>query len=644
MGKLQKFIDKKWQEYNEAKNTHVEDKSSVEFFMKNWKMRNIEGQFRRVLKSLDQAIDLKEAEDKKSEYYGDVYKANAKIYETLTTEELMNNIQNIVINTEKDFTEKEQDKIFEENSKRTLKNFNEKREIIQALFFEEEMDLTEARIDEIMADSLYVDKAKKLNAKDKYFVDEQDRKITYDLQKMYDKIIENCRKVLLFDSKMLEEHGLTKQDFFDAYRTAAANLLKSQIYQKDEQEFKDLVQFVETPFAVMQDKFPEFADQEKMEELGIKNWRDHSSKGARYLNQLVFNIKEISGVDQEQKEVVGTIEQDEIVVEDGVDLDSSVMYDVDEMIEAEEEAKEVKEVAVDISENQVLNDKFKEFNNKFGLNINYQKVFNILDNNFYGRDMDTIKSAHKDSIKDMFNAMLENSEVAQEDVVEFGKEFKSLMGTLFEEKGEFDELENLKTAGIPVKEYNELVNNGIEKYKPLSINQYYVNRFKSIDDKEMSNVAYYARADVKDMLNPAYRNAVPGSRGFGYKDDDVYKESAAILKALIQVHEERPSNYWWRHPIRNFRENSAIKNIRQQILDAGCTPETLDGHLKNKEIEEESYLQAKADFAVFEQESFREKHAIDDSLFKEEMETSQIISKMEKEINKSKDYSFDEEI
>ena len=67
MGKLQKFIDKKWQEYNEAKNTHVEDKSSVEFFMKNWKMRNIEGQFRRVLKSLDQAIDLKEAEDKKSE-------------------------------------------------------------------------------------------------------------------------------------------------------------------------------------------------------------------------------------------------------------------------------------------------------------------------------------------------------------------------------------------------------------------------------------------------------------------------------------------------------------------------------------------------------------------------------------------------
>ena len=506
------------------------------------------------------------------------------------------------------------------------------------------MDLTEARIDEIMADSLYVDKAKKLNAKDKYFVDEQDRKITYDLQKMYDKIIENCRKVLLFDSKMLEEHGLTKQDFFDAYRTAAANLLKSQIYQKDEQEFKDLVQFVETPFAVMQSKYPEFTDEEKMEELGIKNWRDHSSKGARYLNQLVFNIKEISGVDQEQKEVVGTIEQDEIVVEDGVDLDSSVMYDVDEMIEAEEEAKEVKEVAVDISENQVLNDKFKEFNNKFGLNINYQKVFNILDNNFYGRDMDTIKSAHKDSIKDMFNAMLENSEVAQEDVVEFGKEFKSLMGTLFEEKGEFDELENLKTAGIPVKEYNELVNNGIEKYKPLSINQYYVNRFKSIDDKEMSNVAYYARADVKDMLNPAYRNAVPGSRGFGYKDDDVYKESAAILKALIQVHEERPSNYWWRHPIRNFRENSAIKNIRQQILDAGCTPETLDGHLKNKEIEEESYLQAKADFAVFEQDSAREKLDIDDKLFKEELETSQIISKMEKEVNKSKDYSFDDEI
>jgi hypothetical protein len=619
MSKLQEFVERKLAEYRAAKDTLVDDTSSVDFFMKNWKIRNIEGQFRRILQSVDLLIDEKNA-DKKSSYYGDLYKEDANIYETLTTEELIDNIQSIVDNTAEDLGDKEQNKIFADNSKRTLKNFNEKREIIQALFFEEQFDLKEPRLNEIFADSLYVDKAKKLNAKDKYFVDEQDRKITYDLQKMYDKIIENCRKVLLFDSKMLEEHGLTKQDFFDGYRTAAANILKSQIYQKEEQEFKDLVQFIETPFAVMQSKYPEFADEEKMEELGIKNWRDHSSKGARYLNQLVFNIKEISGVDQEQKEVVGTTEQDEVVASDDVDLDSSIIYDVDDAIAAEEEAKEAKEVkeaAVDISENQVLNDKFKEFNNKFGLNINYQKVFNILDNNFYGRDMDTIASAHKDSIKDMFNAMLENSEVAQEDVVEFGKEFKSLMGTLFEEKGDFEELENLKTAGIPVKDYNELVKNGIEKYKPLSINQYYVNRFKSLDDKEMSNVAYYARADVKDMLNPAYRNAVEGSRGFGYKEADVFKESAAILKALIQVHEERPSNYWWRHPIRNYRENSAIKNIRQQILDAGCKEETLNGHLNSKEIEEESYLQVKADFEVFERDSVREKLEIDDSLFKE---------------------------
>ena len=640
MSKLQEFVERKLAEYRAAKDTFVDDTSSVDFFMKNWKIRNIEGQFRRILQSVDLLIDEKNA-DKKSSYYGDLYKEDANIYETLTTEELIDNIQSIVDNTAEDLGDKEQNKIFADNSKRTLKNFNEKREIIQALFFEEQFDLEEPRLNEIFADSLYVDKAKKLNAKDKYFVDEQDRKITYDLQKMYDKIIENCRKVLLFDSKMLEEHGLTKQDFFDGYRTAAANILKSQIYQKDEQEFKDLVQFIETPFAVMQSKYPEFADEEKMEELGIKNWRDHSSKGARYLNQLVFNIKEISGVDQEQKEVVGTTEQDEVVASDDVDLDSSIIYDVDDAIAAEEEAKEAKEVkeaAVDIAENQVLNEKFKEFNNKFGLNINYQKVFNILDNNFYGRDMETIASAHKDSIKDMFNAMLENSEVAQEDVVEFGKEFKSLMGTLFEEKGDFDELENLKTAGIPAKDYNELVKNGIEKYKPLSINQYYVNRFKSLDDKEMSNVAYYARADVKDMLNPAYRNAVEGSRGFGYKEADVFKESAAILKALIQVHEERPSNYWWRHPIRNYRENSAIKNIRQQILDAGCKEETLNGHLNSKEIEEESYLQAKADFEVFERDSLRQKEEIDKSLLGEELESNELISGVSKQLSKDKSF------
>jgi hypothetical protein len=286
----------------------------------------------------------------------------------------------------------------------------------------------------------------------------------------------------------------------------------------------------------------------------------------------------------------------------------------------------------------VFNEKFKEFNNKFGLNINYQKVYNILDNNFYGRDMDTIASAHKDSIKDMFNAMLENSEVAQEDVVEFGKEFKSLMGTLFEEKGDFDELENLKTAGIPVKEYNELVNNGIEKYKPLSINQYYVNRFKKLDDREMSNVAYYARTDVKDMLNPVYRNAVPNARGYGYKEADAFKESAAILKALIQVHEERPSNYWWRHPIRNYRENSAIKNIRQQILDAGCKEETLNGHLNSKEIEEESYLQVKADFEVFERDSLRQKEEIDKSLLGEELESNELISGVSKQLSKDKSF------
>ena len=640
MSKLQEFVERKLAEYRAAKDTFVDDTSSVDFFMKNWKIRNIEGQFRRILQSVDLLIDEKNA-DKKSSYYGDLYKEDANIYETLTTEELIDNIQSIVDNTAEDLGDKEQNKIFADNSKRTLKNFNEKREIIQALFFEEQFDLKEPRLNEIFADSLYVDKAKKLNAKDKYFVDEQDRKITYDLQKMYDKIIENCRKVLLFDSKMLEEHGLTKQDFFDGYRTAAANILKSQIYQKNEQEFKDLVQFIETPFAVMQSKYPEFADEEKMEELGIKNWRDHSSKGARYLNQLVFNIKEISGVDQEQKEVVGTTEQDEVVASDDVDLNSSIIYDVDDAIAAEEEAKEAKEVkeaAVDISENQVLNEKFKEFNNKFGLNINYQKVFNILDNNFYGRDMDTIASAHKDSIKDMFNAMLENSEVAQEDVVEFGKEFKSLMGTLFEEKGDFDELENLKTAGIPAKDYNELVKNGIEKYKPLSINQYYVNRFKSLDDKEMSNVAYYARADVKDMLNPAYRNAVEGSRGFGYKEADVFKESAAILKALIQVHEERPSNYWWRHPIRNYRENSAIKNIRQQILDAGCKEETLNGHLNSKEIEEESYLQAKADFEVFERDSLRQKEEIDKSLLGEELESNELVSGVSKQLSKDKSF------
>ena len=217
-----------------------------------------------------------------------------------------------------------------------------------------------------------------------------------------------------------------------------------------------------------------------------------------------------------------------------------------------------------------------------------------------------------------------------------------MIGTIFEQDGDFDELENLETAGIPVKEYNDLVKNGIEKYKPLSINQYYVNRFKKLDDREMSNVAYYARTDVKDMLNPVYRNAVPGARGYGYKEADAFKESAAILKALIQVHEERPSNYWWRHPIRNFRENSAIKSIRQQILDAGCKEETLNEHLNCKEIEEESYLQAKADFAVFERDSVRQKEEIDNALIGEEVEVGELISSVAIQMNK--DRSFEEEI
>ena len=169
MTKLQEFITRKLAEYQAAKDTKIKDTSSVDFFMKNWKMRNIEGQFRRILHSLDNVVNIK-YDDKKSEYYGDLYKENVNISETLTQQELFDNIQKIVDNTAEDLGDKEQDKIFEENSKRTLKNFNEKREIIQALFFEEQMELEESRIDEIMADSLYVDKAKKLNAKDKYFV------------------------------------------------------------------------------------------------------------------------------------------------------------------------------------------------------------------------------------------------------------------------------------------------------------------------------------------------------------------------------------------------------------------------------------------------------------------------------------------
>ena len=641
MTKLKEFVERKLQEYKATKDTNIYDTSSVDFFMKNWKMRNIEGQFKRLLHSLEQVIDIKH-EDKKSEYFGDLYNENANISATITKEEMFDNIQEIVDKASADLSNEDDEKLLEENSKRTLKNFNSKKEIIQALFFEEQIDLKDSRIDEIMADSLYVDKAKPLDAKEKYFGGVDDKKIIYNLKQMYEKLTKNYRDALMLDPKMLAEHGLTKHDFIDAYRTAAANLLKSQIYQKNEQEFKDLVEFVKNPLAVIQSKYPEIADEEKMKELGIKNLRDHKTSGAEYLNILEFDIKEISGVDQEQKEVAGTTEAQEETTEEVADLESSVIYDVDEIIEAEEMAPKPKQVAVDISTNEVLNEKFKEFNKKFGLNINYEKMFNVLDNNFNGKNIDSIKIVHNDTIKDMFNAMLKDSEVAQGDVVKFGKEFKSLVETLFEEKGGFDELENLATAGIPVDEYNDLVKNNIEKYKPISINQYYVHRFKSIDDNEMSNLAYYARTDVKDMLNPVYRNAVAGSRGFGYKDDDVYKESAAILKALIQIHEERPSNYWWRHPIRNYRENAAIKSIRQQILAAGCQEDTLNAHLNSKEIEEESYLQAKADFEVFKGDLVRQKFEFDQSQFEEEVEQQQMINNITNELNKSKNVSLDD--
>ena len=63
----------------------------------------------------------------------------------------------------------------------------------------------------------------------------------------------------------------------------------------------------------------------------------------------------------------------------------------------------------------------------------------------------------------------------------------------------------------------------------------YLLFIKSLDDKEMSNVAYYARADVKDMLNPAYRNAVEGSRGFGYKEADVFNNKISTKSPIAMA-------------------------------------------------------------------------------------------------------------
>ena len=59
MSKLQEFVERKLAEYRAAKDTLVDDTSSVDFFMKNWKIRNIEGQFRRILQSVDLLIDEK---------------------------------------------------------------------------------------------------------------------------------------------------------------------------------------------------------------------------------------------------------------------------------------------------------------------------------------------------------------------------------------------------------------------------------------------------------------------------------------------------------------------------------------------------------------------------------------------------------
>ena len=600
MNKLQEFVAKKVEEYKNLKSIETES-NSIEFFINNMKLKSIEFQLRTIFKEIDSNF----SETKRYEVFGKLFDTeilrNSKFIDLLEKDELINTIEQVVNDTASVIGDNEQEKICEEYKERKLDNFNSKSNIIQTLLFEDQIDLDEEKLDEIFADKKFITPMYQLDPKLTLLPDK-----LINLEDLYNTIIENTKKVIEFNDEDLSELGLSKRELIENYQLAVSNVLKSQKFDKNEKEFKDLETFVKTPITALKSQYKDVV---MPNDINDKRFRVGAQK---HEYNFKFNLEEISGEYHGRKKVE--------------DLDISVRYDSDLFDDEEEEVVENN----GIEDNAAIEEKVKSFNEKYQLNINYKKLVELLERNTKAMDC---PNAFKENVKEIFNEILSKNEKAQKDIFAFSKEFCSMIETVIVENDNFYDIKNSKTAGISLKELVTLQKESVEKYKPISVTQYYINRLDNLEyGKNLKDIAFVAVRDTKEMLNERNRNAVEGSRGFGYDKVSAQRECAAILQAITKIHECRPKNFWWRHPIRNYQEKSAIKNIKEQILKSGCKEETLNSYLNNGEIEEESYLQAKSDIEVFEKENGNKISVDIDEEY--DLEMTEMINKISKQLNK----------
>lgn len=602
MNKLQEFVLKKVEEYKNLKSIETES-NSIEFFINNMKLKNIEFQLRTIFKEIDSNF----SEAKRFEVFGKLFDTeilgNSKFIDLLEKDELINTIEQVVNDTAPLIGDNEQEKIYENYKERKLDNFNSKSNIIQTLLFEDQLDLDEEKLDDIFADKKFITPMYQLDPKLTLLPDK-----LINLEDLYNTIIENTKKVIELNDDELSDLGLSKIELIENYQLAVSNVLKSQKFDKNEKEFKDLETFVKTPIKAVKSKYEDVIVPNN---LNDKRFRMGAQK---HEYNFKFNLDEISGEYHGRKKVD--------------DLDISVRYDSD-LFDDEEEV-----VESGIEDNENIAEKVKSFNENYQLNINYKKLVELLERNTKAIDC---PNAFKDNVKEIFNEILSKNEIAQKDILAFSKEFCSMIETVIVENDNFYDIKNSKTAGLSLKELVSMQKESVEKYKPISVTQYYINRLEKLEySKNLKDIAFVAVRDTKEMLNDRNRNAVEGSRGFGYDKVSAQRECAAILQAITKIHEERPKNFWWRHPIRNYQEKSAIKNIKEQILKSGCKEETLNSYLNNGEIEEESYLQAKSDIEVFEKENGNKISVdIDEG---DDLEMTEMINKISKQLNKDIEY------
>ena len=161
------------------------------------------------------------------------------IIDALEKDELFNTIEQVVNDTTAVIGDNEQEKIYEDYKAKKLDNFNSKNSIIQTLLIEEPVDLEEEYLDEIFADKNFITPMYQLAPKSTLLPNK-----LIDLEELNNIIIENTKKVVEFDEKELSDLGFSKRELVESYQIAVSNVLKSQKFDKNEKEFKDLETFV----------------------------------------------------------------------------------------------------------------------------------------------------------------------------------------------------------------------------------------------------------------------------------------------------------------------------------------------------------------------------------------------------------------